>query len=353
MTDIPLIGEPRMGTKPLAALCRRLATSLGAGVDVRAIFAREALAARGAAHSRFAGISEGIDRGSTIADALARTGNYFPHMFRALVEVGEQSGHLPEVFRRLAEHYEHQLKMRRVFLTAIAWPVIELVLSLGVIGMLIWLMGAIPDLRKSNIDILGFGLTGTSGLITYLAFLATVAVIGFLIYRAMARGVLWLSPVQRIVMSIPQLGSTLETLALARLAWTLHVTLNSGMELRAALKMSLASTNNVVFTRHIDHVLAAIRSGRELHEAFAGTGAFPIDFIDVVQVGEQSGRLVESLAHLSEQYQDRARLAMNVLAILMGVAVTCLIAAAILFVIYQIFTRAYLQPINDALRMKI
>ena len=134
MTLIPIIGEARMGTKQLAALCRRLSTSLGAGVDVRAIFAREALAARGAAYSQFAEISEGIDRGSTITDALANTGNYFPHFLRALVEVGETSGHLPEVFRRLAEHYEHQLKMRRVFLAAITWPVVELVLSLGVIG---------------------------------------------------------------------------------------------------------------------------------------------------------------------------------------------------------------------------
>jgi type IV pilus assembly protein PilC len=342
-----------MGTKSLAALCRRLATSLGAGVDVRAIFSREALAGRGAARSRFADISEAIDRGSTITDALEQTGNYFPHFFRAVVEVGETSGHLPEVFRRLAEHYEHQLKMRRVFLAAITWPVIELTLSLGVIGLLIWLMGAIPALKKSNTDILGFGLTGTSGLITYLGFLAAVAVVGFLLFRAMSRGVFWLSPVQWVLMKVPQLGSTLETLALARLAWTLHVTLNSGMQLRPALKMSLASTNNVVYTRHTDQILAAIRSGREMHEAFAETGAFPIDFIDVVQVGEQSGRVVESLAHLSEQYQDRARLAMNTLAILMGVAVTGLIAAAIIFVIYQIFTRAYLQPINDALKMKI
>ena len=44
---------------------------------------------------------------------------------------------------------------------------------------------------------------------------------------------------------------------------------------------------------------------------------------------------------------------MNTLSILMGVAVTGLIGAVIIFAIFQIFTRAYLQPINDALRMKI
>jgi type IV pilus assembly protein PilC len=182
--------------------------------------------------------------------------------------------------------------------------------------------------------------------------LAGVAVALALLYRATVRGVLWAAPVQRVIMIVPRLGPTLQVLALARLSWALHVTLNSGMDVRPALKMSLGSTHNVLYTQHIDRVLSTIRAGHEIHYALAQTGVFPRDFLDAVAVGEESGELVESMAILSEQYQDQARLAMSTLAILMGLGVTMLIAGVIIFVIYQIFTRAYLAPINDALRLR-
>lgn len=346
-----MFGEPRIGLKPLAALCRRLATSLGAGVDVRTVWAREASAARGAGRRRFFDVSQDVAAGTAIADSLKKTGNYFPEFFRELVKVGEESGHLPEVCRQLAEHYEHQLRLRRMLLTSLTWPLIELTLALTVVGVVIWVMG-LSMFKKNNIDILGFGLTGTSGLLTYLCFLAMVAFAGYMAYRAAVRGALWVAPVQRAIMRVPRLGRALETMAMARLSWTMHVTLNSGMELRRALRMSLKSTQNVVYTRHIDGVLRAIRDGQEIHETFKATGAFPIDFLDAVQVGEESGQLVESMAHLSVHYQDEARLAMNTITLLFGLAVTALIAGVIIFLIFTIFS-FYVGVLNDATNMKM
>jgi type II secretory pathway component PulF len=341
--------EPRIGLKPLADLSRRLATSLSAGVDARSVLAREAGAARGSARSRYHAISDEVAGGSPIADALGKTGNYFPEFFREVVRVGEQSGHLPEVLRQLAEHYDHQLKLRRIFLIAIAWPVIELTLALSVIGLLIWLMG-ISQLRESNIDILGFGLIGTSGLVKYLIFLAVLGCVLFVIFRAVARGMLWVAPVQRAIMGIPRLGRAIETLAMARMTWAMHVTLNSGMDLRRAMQMSIASTKNVVYTQHTARVLHEIRQGHSIHDALTAAGVFPIELLESVQVGEQSGRLVESMAHMAREYQDQARMAMNVLTILTGLAVTGLIGAVIVFLIFRVFG-FYLGTINDALKM--
>jgi type IV pilus assembly protein PilC len=346
-----MIGQPRIGTKSLAMLCRRMAMSLGAGVDARTVWAREAGNVRGLGRSRFAGISEEVARGTTISEAIDHTGQYFPEFFRRLVKVGEQSGHLPEVFRQLAEHYEHQIRLRRNLLISLTWPAMELVLALGVVGLLIFLMGAIPQLRKANVDILGFGLRGTSGLLTYLAILGAIAAGLALVYRATVRGMLWVAPVQRGLRWVPRLGKALETFAMARLAWAMHVTLNSGMDLRNAMQLSLASTENVLYTRHTDQVLRSIRAGREIHEALAETGAFPLHFIDAVQVGEESGQLVESMGHLSTQYQHEARSAMNTITILMGVLVTGLIAAVIIFLIFRVFS-FYTGVLDDALHGK-
>lgn len=326
--------------------------SLSAGVDVRSVWSREAGAARGIGRSHLADINDGVQRGESVSDSLGQTGKYFPELFREMVKVGEESGHLAEVFDRLAEHYEHQVRLRRALLGSLAWPFIELLLALLVVGILIYVMGAVPQLAQAKIDMLGFGLTGTEGLLTYLGFLGFVAVGLFIIYRATVRGVLWVAPIQRLLMWVPQLGKALETFAMARLAWAMHVTLNSGMDLRRALRLSLRNTHNVRYTQHIDQVLSAVRSGREVHEALAETRSFPVHFVEAVQVGEESGQLVESMANLARQYQDEARTAMTILSVLFGVAVMALIAALIIFLIFRIFVNAYLGPINDALNMR-
>src|SRR5262245_50219842 len=232
-----VFGEARIGLKPLAALCRRLATSLAAGVDVRTVWARETLAARGSAKRVMDEISQNVSGGAGMAESIKASGRYFPPFFRELVTVGEESGHLPEVFRQLAEHYDHLLRMRRNLLGALVWPAIELAGALFVVGLLIWIMGNIPQLRQNNIDILGFGLTGNDGLMAYIGIIAAVAAGFFVAYRAASRGMLWIAPIQRAIMKIPQLGRALETLSMARLSWAMHVTLNSGMDLRRAMDM--------------------------------------------------------------------------------------------------------------------
>jgi len=344
-----MLGESRISTKDLAALNRRLGTALGAGVDVRNVWTRESKNAHGAARRVYGDVRDAVSRGSSVSEALDRTGRYFPEMFRELVRVGEESGQLPEVFRQLADNYEHQLQMRRNFLGAIAWPVFELVFALTVVGVLIYVMGAIPQLRDSGIDMLGMGLKGTSGLVTYLAGLAAIAAGLFVVYRATVRGAIWAAPVQRVLMRVPKLGGALETFSLARLTWAMRVTLNTGMDTRKALALSLASTRNVLYTQHTEKVLKAIRSGHEIHEALKETGAFPVAFLDAVEVGEQSGMLTETMGNMSNLYQEEARSAMTVISAVLGFLVIVLLAGIVIFIIFQIFQNAYLGPIQDAL----
>jgi len=346
-----MLGDPRIGLKDLAALCRRMATSLGAGVDVRTVWSREALSTHGAARRRCQIVADAVAEGHQISDGLDQTGEFFPEFFRELVRVGETSGHLPEIFRQLSEHYEHQLKLRRTLLAALTWPLLELSMALGIVGLVIWLMGAIPTLKKNKTDLLGLGLTGNSGLVIYLLFLAIVAFWIFMLIRATQRGTLWVAPVQQVLMRVPKLGRALQTIALARMAWAMHVTLNSGMDLRPAMQMSLKSTQNVVYTRHTSRILSQIRDGDEINEALLATGVFPIDFVDAVRVGEESGQLVESMQNLATLYQDEARLAMGVITIVLGLAVTALIAGVIIFFIFRVFG-FYMNTLNDALNMK-
>jgi type IV pilus assembly protein PilC len=331
--------------KALAGFCRRSATALGAGIDVRTVLAREAERMPGwAARGRLRAASQSVQRGESMAEALAATGDFFPPLFRELVAVGEQSGHLSEVFAQLADHYEGRLQLRRVFLGAIAWPMLELAGAVVIIGFLIWIMGVIGH----GIDPLGFGLVGNTGLMIYVASLATVAVLFFLTLEAVRRGLVWTRPIQRTVLRLPVLGKALQTLALARMAWAMHLTLNTEMDVCRALRLSLRSTRNARYTDQIKLIEKEISAGNSIHAAFSAAGCFPADFLDAVAVGEQSGALVESMGRLSRLYQDQARTALAALNVVAAFAVYVLVAVVIIVLIFRL-AGFYFRTLNDVL----
>ncbi len=346
-----MLFSPRISTRHLAELCQRVATALHAGVDVRTVWRNEARRSqRIAARAKFRAISEAIERGADIREALDATGDYFPELFREIAHVGSQTGHLDEAFAQLGENYEFQLALRRGFLTSIAWPLIELGLAVLIIGFLIWVLGVIGSIRGTTIDILGFGLVGTPGLVKYCTFLAVVAGAVFFLWQAIRRGLAWTRPVQRFLIRLPGLGTAIESLALGRLSWALHLTLNAGMDARRAVALAVKASRNARYTDQMRSIDSWIAQGGSLYEAFDQAMVFPQQFMDVLAVGEQTGMVVESMKKLADQYREKSQAAMKVLAVVGFFLTFALIAAIMIALIFRIFS-FYLGTINDAMQM--
>jgi type IV pilus assembly protein PilC len=331
--------SPRIGLKPLIGLCRRLSTALGAGVDVRTVLAREAERARGSLRDHLLTVSQSINQGQSLAEALVPTGDFFPTLFRELIALGEHTGQLDAVLTQLADSYQNQLDMRRSFQSAIIWPVAQLIAAVLVVGFSIWIMGIVQAMSgNKTIDPLGFGLIGNRGLAIYAALVGSVGVLLWLIGRAIARGMVWTRPIQLLVLRIPVIGNALQTLALARMAWSLQVTLDAGMDIRQVLKLSLRSTRNARYIDQIPLMDAEVSAGHSLHETFCLAGGYPPDFLDTLAVGEQSGRLVESMGILARQYQDQAKAALALLAVGAAWAVWAVVVAVIVVLIFRMFS---------------
>ncbi len=331
-----MVGTSKIGLKPLAQLCRRLAIAIEAGIDIRKIWAREADMGPRAMRWRLARIRDGVAAGQSLTEVFTHFGNYFPALFRELVQVGEQTGSLAEVFARLADYYEHRLTIRRIFLLAIFWPALQLIGAVSVIGILILVLGFLgPGQGGAPVDPFGLGLSGTSGFMVYVVFLGFVGTIVALVIWALQRGLLWTRPLQRGLMRIPGVGKSLQTLALSQLAWVLHLTFNVEMDMRQVIPLALRSTGNDYYIRHTDSVMADIVGGYPIHEAFRRCGAFTPEFLGAMEVGEQSGKIVESMGRLSKQYEAQSKTALAALATLAAIGVWVVVAMIIIFFIFR------------------
>ncbi len=339
---------PRVGLKPIGELCRRQSISLQAGIDARSAWSREADCSHGRLRRHVTAVSQAVDQGESVSTALAATGDYFPPLVHELVKVGEQSGNLDHIFGQLADHYENQLTMRRNFFMAIAWPMIELGLAVVFIGLVIWFTATLRQITNMpKLDILGLGLAGTSGLMIYVVFWVGVAAAIWLVARAVSRGLVWSAPIQRLVMRLPKIGKALETLSLSRLAWSMHLTMNTSIPLRRAMALSLQSTRNARYADQIPAIDAEIAAGHSLHEAFSRAGGYPADFLDNLAVGEESGKVVESMGRLARQYMEQARAAIGMLTVVAGVAVYVFVGAMIVLMIFRVFG-FYVGVLNNA-----
>jgi type IV pilus assembly protein PilC len=345
------IFEPQLSNNALAELCHRLAVETDSGIDIRRTCSREAESAHGRVKPHFESIRDAVGRGDSLAAAFARTGSLFPPLFLEMSQVGEQTGTLGRVLRRLETHYRRQVQAKRLFLGAIMWPLLELAFAIIVIGLLIWILGIIAQRNNGQpIDILGFGLVGTRGLIIYSLIVATIAACIAGVIFAIRRGALWTRPLQRAFMRIPVIGRALEQMALARLAWALHLTLNVEMDLRRIVPLSLRTTGNDYYVQHSDRIVADINRGDPMHVAFSRSGAFPGDFIDALTVAEESGRIVESMERLSNRYEEEAELALRTLSVAFGWLVGACVMGIIVFLIFRL-AGFYLGTINEALEM--
>ena len=343
--------HPQLSNKALAELCHRLAVETDSGIDIRRTWQREADMARGRTRPYFVGIRDAVARGDSLSISLARTGSLLPPLFLEMTHVGEQTGTLGRVLRRLESHYRRQVQAQRLFLGAIAWPMFELAFAILVIGVLIWVMGIVAQRNNGEpIDILGLGLVGTRGLIIYTNFIIAIGLCIAGLVVSIKRGMLWTRPLQRALFRIPVIGTALERIALARLAWALHLTLNVEMDLRRVVPLALRTTGSEYYIQHTDRIVGDVARGDPLHVAFSRSGVFPAEFVDALTVAEESGRIVESMERLSNRYEEEAELAVRTLSVAFGWFVGVCIMALIVLLIFRLFG-FYLGAINNALNM--
>ncbi|QDU14674.1 Type II secretion system protein F [Gimesia maris] len=341
--------KSRASMKSLSLLCRSLSTMLESGVSIVKSFQ---LAGKKLGDHRLQqsvnDIVMELKSGNDVTSALQKQGNYYPELMVNMISVAEQSGGLPEVLKALAEHYDNLVQMRKNFLRMIAWPVFQFVVALLVIALMILILGLIAQ-GGAAIDVLGLGLSGPSGAMIWLTCTFGSLFALYVLYQILDRMFGGKRYFHHLFLKIPVLGNCMRSFAIARFSWAFALTQQAGMNILDSLEASLKATGNGAFIAAIPQVNAAINDGEHLADALAETRLFTEEYIHMVDVGETSGTVPETLERLSPQFQQDAQRSLTALAAVFGWLVWALVAAFIIFVVFRI-AFWYLGKLNDALK---
>ncbi|MDB4793270.1 type II secretion system F family protein [bacterium] len=336
--------------KELAHVCRSLGTSLHSGIDLLRALQMTSKRSSGEMKRVLLDILDQIKSGSDITSAVEAHGRYFPELFADIVQIGEHAGALPEALLALSDHYENNIRLRKEFLSQIAMPAIQLTVAVFVIAGLILLLGMIGESTGTTFDILGWGLLGASGAITWLGFWAMGIISLIVIYKLLSNSMAGQKALHRTLLSIPVVGRCMQDFAIARFSWAFHLTQNAGMPIDDSLDASLRATSNGAFISAASQINYSIRNGENLTDSLQSSGLFPIEFVQTVDVAETSGTVPEALHRLSPQFEENARRSLKALASAAGWACWIAVAGFIIFIVFTIVLW-YVGQLNDAINM--
>ena len=343
--------ESTLPLSTLATFCRSLSTMLHSGVNILKAFQ----VAGGKSHyPRLRRISaeivDELRKGSDVTTAMEEQGAAFPELMVDMVRVADQTGSLPEVLRSLADHYDNLVRLRRTFLGAIALPIVQLLAAIFIVAFLIWILGMIASGNGGKpFDVLGLGLTGTAGALTWLGGCFGLALAGLFTYLFLVKGLKGRAVVHTALLKVPVIGGCLRSFAMARFSWAFALTQQAGMSINPSLEASLKATGNGAFANATPQVTAMISAGEDLSFALDETHLFPREYLELVRVGEATGTVPETLEQLSPQLEEQARRSLSAMSAVLAWIIWGMVATVIIFIIFRI-ALWYTGQIYDALK---
>ena len=337
----------RVKRKEVTAFTREMSALLGASIPIP-----QALDGLGEEEENLAlrevvlHLAEGVRKGAFFFTALDDHSRLFNKLYVSMVRVGEEVGQLPKVMGDLAQLMEHEDELRGEVVAAVAYPVF--VLGFGIFTVTILLTMVLPKLFSMLEEMLPvlplptLILLRVSGLLhrdwPWLVTGGPALFCALWFYGKSPKGAeLW----DRVKLRLPLIGSVFRSAALSRFARTLGTLVKSGVSLLPALKIVENTIGNRVMARQITRVAEETRGGDSLATPLRKLGVFPRTVIQMIDVGEESGKLDEMLLKVAEieerHMRARTRTLISLLAPVLILVVGALVGFMVMAILLPIF----------------
>ncbi len=335
----PLFKRRRLGRKDIAMLTRELAMLLQSGLPLdRALSVIAEVAGEGPLGDLVARVLERVRGGATLADALQAAGDMFPNFYVGMVRAGEAGGSLVTVLERLADALERAQALRESVRSALIYPMIVVVLAVASLAVIMTLV--IPEFRPLFEDA-GQELPYITRIVIAISdftrdfwwALAAAAVALGLGLRRQLRNPVGRLRYHRWLLRTRLLGGLVVKVEVARFSRTLGTLLANGVSVLDAVSMTAETLGNLAVAETVAAMRGRLAEGEGLARPLAETARFPPLALQLIQVGEESGQLVQMLLRLADIYDDEVKRTLERLLALLVPLVTITLGVLIAVII--------------------
>ncbi|MFC1993185.1 type II secretion system F family protein [Chloroflexota bacterium] len=310
--DKLLIRLFRVNPAEIILFYRQLALLLESGIDI--VTALELLQVKTSSHALKKAMGEVISDlrgGSQLSSALGKHPEIFSPMYCRLLHIGEQTGGLEIMLRQIADYMEKEATTAKGIKNALMYPVIAAITTVVVVGILITFvlpsigrlytsLGAeLPTITKTLIDT--GNIFQSYGIYILLGALAAAGLV-FAYIKTPGGKYKW----DKLALSLPQLGYVNHINELARCCRSISLLFRAGLPLTEIMPLTIQGSSNEVITRALLDVQQNMLKGEGLSQPMAKNELFLPMMVQMVKVGEETGKLDTTLLAVSQSYETEA-----------------------------------------------
>ena len=328
-------------------LSRQLATLIESGVTIlTALQLLEEQAFRAAFRKVIAGLIAELRGGSSLSQALSKYPQVFSYTYCQVVKASEQAGNLEVGLRQIAGYMEKQAATKKKIRSALAYPIMVLLMAIGVFALLITV--ALPPL-VGLFTALGTELPWTTRLLIaisgflinykfYLLVGVSIVVVSIIGYLRLPAGKLTMD---RLMLKLPLIGPINIQRNVGHFCRTASMLLKAGLLLPQTMNIVIQTVGNRIIRQVLREVREKLVQGQGLSQPMATIDLFPRLLVEMVSVGEKTGNLDSTLATLGDYYEQRVDQRVNSLISMIGPALTVGVGLVVAFIALSMITPLY------------
>lgn len=297
-----------VGLKDLAIMTRQLSTMISSGLSLlRALSILSEQTQNKHLAEILTKVVSDIESGSSLSDAIARHPVEFPPIMINMIRAGEVGGFLDTALDSVAVNFEKESKLRSTIKSAMAYPVMVLLLS--AVSVVIMLLFIVP-IFKEMFEGLGSQLPAPTQILVTLSesmvWLLPLSIVIGIIVAVWWRANKNTEAVRRVIdpfkLKLPVFGALFKRIAIARFTRNLSNMVGAGVPILQALNVVGETSGNWVISEASKRVADSVRQGRSIAGPLADEPVFPPMVVQMISVGEDSGSLEVMLAKISDFY---------------------------------------------------
>ncbi len=341
----PFLGK--VGGSDVVFFTRQLSSMLVSGITiVEALHVLQAQIKKPAMNLVISGIITDIEGGKSLGDAIAKYPDIFSGIYISLIRSAEKAGILDKVLLRLADNLEKQEKVNGTIKGALTYPAIVIVGM--VIVVIIMMLFVIPQLgvvyQSLNVELplptrIIMGMS--DAFIHYWFFMIGGFVLLFMGYTRWHKTENGKLIMDDLMLRLPVFGKLIRETILASFSRTLGLLVGSGSLVVESLNQAGSVAGNMLYQNAVVSISKQVEKGVSITEAFGGYDIFPPILVQMVKIGEETGKLDESLLRVSEYFEREVDETTRTLTTAMEPIIMIILGAGVAFLIISIITPIY------------
>jgi len=291
-----------------------------------------------------------VKDGKDLSSALTNHPRIFDNFFTSMVQAGEENGTLPSALLTVVDHRRKQEEILSKIRGALAYPAfIAVVGAASVIFILTNVMPKLIDLITNmgmDLPTMTKVLIGTSEFFQnyFVWILILILLIAFISIRVHSNRVSHLA-VDRFKLRLPLFGKLMLESEFVKFTRTMETSLNSGLQMLKSLELAISVLDNEVVKNALRESYEGVKNGASLGSSMKRSSIFPALMSSMVGVGEESGKLVDVLGQIAEEYETKVSETTKTIMTLVEPAIILVIGSIVGFIVMALLLPVFQMDI--------